>query len=113
MWDLGSSRSNPCESIAVINNNIELRLGHVGVVEKLWVLDFKSGNHSANFDSIVKIILSRYGHINVQGFLNTIDRIYAVPTFLCSEIASNGLLPRDAPFQPSLRALQRLFSLKP
>ncbi|KAH7377813.1 hypothetical protein BKA66DRAFT_151133 [Pyrenochaeta sp. MPI-SDFR-AT-0127] len=97
MWDLGSIQSYACEVAPIVNKHIELRLGHVGVVEKLWVLDFKRGQHLANFDFVVKTILSHFGLVDVRGFLRTIDRIYAVPTFLCSRTLSTRSPLADEP----------------
>lgn len=85
MWDLGLTRPYPHEIISIKDELIQLQLGHVGTVEKLWVLDFKTKNHIATFDFVVETILSHYGGINIPGFLNTLDRIYAVPTFLRSD----------------------------
>ena len=109
MWDLGLTRPYPHEIISIKDELIQLQLGHVGTVEKLWVLDFKTNNHIATFDFVVETILSHYGGINIPGFLDTLDRIYAVPTFLRSSISQSHPLNLFADLYPE--SFQSLLAL--
>ncbi|KAF2660115.1 hypothetical protein K491DRAFT_688719 [Lophiostoma macrostomum CBS 122681] len=95
MWDLGPLKPRPTtRKIHLVDNVIRLELDNVGAVEKLWEPHFKNEDHITVFDYVLQVILSHYPVIHsrsLQCILNTLDRVYAVPTFLRPSYAQFGL----------------------
>jgi hypothetical protein len=95
MWDLGAAISPGDHRKAIVNDrHIVLQLDFVGTVEKLHIIPFEFfsiSNHMRNFDYIVEIIISHYGRVDIIGFLNTLERVYAVSAFLRPATMPNKL----------------------
>jgi hypothetical protein len=95
MWDLGPSKPHhtTCK-IRLTDRIIRLELADVGAVEKLWEPYFGNEHHVGVFDYVLQVILSHYPVVHSRSLLHvldTLDRVYAVPTFLRPAYAQRGL----------------------
>ncbi|KAF2731711.1 hypothetical protein EJ04DRAFT_578907 [Polyplosphaeria fusca] len=80
-WDLGPVQY-PLPKISIENNNIRLRLAHVGSLERIRIIDFANKEPILAFDSVLSTILEQTTETSPEHVLRTLDRIYFVPEFL-------------------------------